>query len=82
VLSDFPVDGSNRILTPTADRTAPINPDETLPPADPPAGITLDNIGQYIDLPPPRPDPADIPARRCPSTIVVCRLSPASDFVR
>lgn len=57
VLSDFPVDGSNRILTPTADRTAPINPDETLPPADPPGGITLDNIGQYLDLLPRPPGP-------------------------
>lgn len=57
VLSEFPVDGSNRILTPAPDRTAPINPDETLPPADPPGGITLDNIGQYLDLVPPPPGP-------------------------
>lgn len=57
VISDFPVDSAGRVLTPLADRSAPANPDETLPPPDPEAGITLDNIAGYVDLGPPPPGP-------------------------
>lgn len=48
VVSGFPVDASGRVLTPEADREPDPNPDQTLPPADPPAGITLDEIESYL----------------------------------
>jgi len=57
VTSSFPVDSSGRVLTPIPNRSPPTNPDESLPPADPAGGITLDNVDRYVDLVPPRPGP-------------------------
>lgn len=55
VTSAFPVDASGAVLTPAADRTPPLSPRQTLPPPDPAGGITLDAVGQYLDLLPSPP---------------------------